>query len=118
MLCSELCILFILVCCNDSSGRIHDSAKSVFIEEMNQILALSALCSIAWNQNICLGHKLTQYLAHFRISSTYNGTNIAVGITHSLFAPLGNLLTNPLIERSAVNETILEFAAAWIRSLY
>ena len=43
-----------------------EGSKSVLIEEVDEILALSSLCTISGNQNVCLWHDITQHLAHFR----------------------------------------------------
>ena len=45
---------------------------------------------------------------------TYNGTDIAVRITHAVCTPFCYFFTNPFIQWTAVNHTILEFSGRWI----
>lgn len=93
------------------------AAQSIFIEEVNQILAFTTLCTITRYQNISLRHNLSQDFTHFRISCSYYGSDIAVLITHALFAPGGYLLTYQFVQRSAINQTILELAAGRVGCL-
>ncbi len=59
MFCSKLCVGFLFIRRNNSSGRIYDSSQSVFIKEMHQILAFSSLGAVTGHQNIGLGHYLS-----------------------------------------------------------
>ena len=85
---------------------------------MYQIRCLSALCTVARNKDERLRHDFTQYLSHLRISRTYDRADVAVLISHALSSPLGNLLTYELVERTAIDQLILELAAGWIGCLY
>ena len=79
---------------------------------------LTTLCTITRHKYICLRHNLAEKLSLLRICSSDNSTYIAVIITHAVASPLINLLTYYLIERLAVNKSVLELAAGWVRSLY
>src|SRR5699024_3736422 len=111
VLFSEFCIFFLFVCSNDASGGVYDSSQSVFIKEVYQILSLTSLSAISWNQNVSFRHDLSQDLAHFRIGSAYHSAYIAIGISHAFFSPLSNLFSHQFIERSAVNDPVLELTA-------
>src|SRR5699024_8795587 len=89
-----------------------------FIKEVYQVLSLASLSAISWNQNVSFRHDLSQDLAHFWIGGAYHSAYIAVGISHTFFSPLSNLFSYQLIERSAVNDPVLELTAGRIGGLY
>ena len=57
-------------------------------------------------------------LTLFRISGTYHGADIAVGIPHALFSPFYDLLSNQFIQRFSIDLLILELSAGWIGCLH
>ena len=103
ILLAKLCVFLLLVCGNDTTGRVDNGTQSVLIEKMYQICALTALCTVTGHQNKCLGHYLTKYLALLRIGCAYHSTYIAVRIAHAVSSPGCDLFSYQLIQRSAIN---------------
>ena len=85
---------------------------------MYQILALSSLCTITRYQNERFRHHFTKNFSLLRIRCSDNCSNIAVGISHTFASPLCYLFTNQFIQRTTVDQTILELSAGWIGGLY
>ena len=85
---------------------------------MYQILALSSLCTITRYQNERFRHHFTKNFPLLRIRCSDNCSNIAVGISHTFASPLCYLFTNQFIQRTTVDQTILELSAGWIGGLY
>ena len=85
---------------------------------MNQVFSFSALRTVPRYQNEGLRHYFTKNLALFRIGGTYYSSDIAVTVTHVVFAPLSNLLTYHLIQRFSIDQLILKLTAGWVGSLY
>ena len=85
---------------------------------MNEVFSFSALCTVARYQDVGFRHYLTQHLAHLRVRSADNSSHIAVIIAHVLLAPRGNLLADPLIQRTSVDDAVLELAAGRGRGFY
>ena len=85
---------------------------------MYQVFALSSLGSVAGHQDIGFGHDLAQHLAHLRIRGSCHCAHITVLFAHQLRSPGGHLLAHQLIEGTALDLLILEFAAGGIGSLH
>ena len=85
---------------------------------MYQVLALSSLGSVAGHQDIGFGHDLAQHLTHLWIGGSYHCAHITVLFAHQLRSPGGHLLAHQLIEGTALDLLILEFAAGGIGSLH
>ena len=117
VLLAVLSICLLLICRDNTSRRIHDSSKSVFIEEVHQIFALAALRTISRHEYICFRHDLPENFSHLRISSSDYSSHVAVLIAHAVRAPLGDLLSYQFIERTSVDQSVLELAAGRIGCL-
>ena len=111
-------VFLLLICSDDPAGRIHDRTHTVLVEEREQILALTALRAIAGHKDISLGHDLAQDPSHLRVGGADYRAHIAVFLSHKLFAPGGDLLSDQFIQRPSVNQTVLELPARWIRGLH
>ena len=83
---------------------------------MNKVSTFSPLCTVSRYKNKRLRHQLTKHFSHFRISSANYSTYITIFFTHVVFSPLSNLFANPFVQRTSVDQAILELSTGRIRS--
>ena len=112
-LLTEGSILFLLVCCDDSSGGIDDRAQTVLVEEVDKVSSLTALRAVTGHQDEGVRHDFSQNLTLLRIGRADHGTDIAViaALRHALRAPCGNLLADMFIQGLAVDDSVLKLSA-------
>ena len=85
---------------------------------MYQIFALSALCTISRYQNVRFWHHFAKHFSHLRICGSYNSSDIAVLVTHTVSAPLCYFFSNQLVQWFSVDQLILKFSAGRIGCLH
>src|SRR5699024_2096329 len=58
------------------------------------------------------------HFSHLRVCGAHNCAHVAVGASHALLSPLVDLLAHQLVERTSVDELVLELPAGRIGCLH